>query len=351
MKKIIVFLLGGIGDSLLATPMIKHLRKNYPDSSITVLTMYRQVEQLFQRNASVNKVIFFDFMKEGYVKSLSFVLRLRKEHYDLSFMTYPTNRLRPNLISFLIGAQKRMGHLYPIKEPRSLGFLHTHRIPIHSQRHTIDENLMLLQLQGVDITKADKKTNLPLTKEEETFADQFIQQHVDKKKHFLIGLHPGSSELAGMIYKRWPAEHFAAAADLLSERYKATVMLFGGENERALKQRIASMMKHKPILVDTPSIFHTAALIKKCSFFLSNDTGLMHFASTFAIPSVIVTGHINPEKTKPLHQQSKVLAAPHPCQPYQIGQDLACKHAGTSAYCLNQITIDQVCKAAAELLS
>ena len=177
MKNIIVLALAGIGDSILATPMISNLRKMHPEAKITALAIYPIVRDTFERNKDIDEVIFFDFLKEGYIKSLMFVLKLRKRRFDLSLLAYPANRFQHNLISYLIGAKIRIGHLYEIRRTTSLSFLHTNRITIDENRHNIDENLKLLEVVGGDATKLDKKMNFSITKEERNFADKFLKEH------------------------------------------------------------------------------------------------------------------------------------------------------------------------------
>mgnify|MGYP001594468633 CR=1 FL=1 len=350
MKNIIVLALAGIGDSILATPMIRNLRRIYPETKITALVIYPIVRDTFQRNKDIDEVIFFDFLKGGYLKSLMFVLKLRKRRFDLSFLAYPANRLRHNMISYLIEARTRIGHIYDIKRIRSLSFLHTKRIPIDENRHCIDENLKLLEAIGCDATKLDKKINFSITKEERSFAENFLKEHGILKKDLIIGVHAGSSELAGMALKRWPKEKFADVCDMLVERRKAKILLFGGENETRLKEEIIGMMRNKPISVDNINFFQSAALIEKCNGFLCNDTGLMHIASIFEIPTVVVTGHTNPKKTRPLHKLSKVITPKTVCSHYHIGEDLKCLYAGTKDYCLNQIGVEEVYDAIEEVI-
>lgn len=351
MNKILVLMLAGIGDSLLATPMLAQLRKRYPHARITTLVMYDAVRDTLLRNPDVDKVVYFNFMKEGYFRSLRFVLNMRKEKYDLSLMVYPSNRLRPNVINFLIGARQRLGHLYEIKGLASLSFLlYTDRVPIYPERHTIDENLKLLEPLGINPSPSGRTMVFSLTGEEKTFARRFLKERSITKHDLVIGVHAGSSELAGMMLKRWPKEKFAAVCDRLIEEKKAKILLFGGNNEMQLKHEIADLMRHKPLFVNNVSFFQSAALIARCTGFLCNDTGLMHIASYFEIPTVVVTGHNNPLKTRPLHAQSRVLVPPIVCRPYRIGEDLTCLYAGTPRYCLHGISVDAVYHAMEEVL-
>ena len=351
MKKIIILMLAGIGDSLLATPMLTSLRKMYPDAHISVLVMYDAVRDTLLRNKDIDEVIFFDFMRQGYWKSLFFALRLRKNHYDLSILAYPANRFQHNFLSFVIGARRRIAHLYDVHRLRSLSFLETERLPINAQTHTIDENLKLLTFLDHYVPTSSRKMTFSLTQEEKNFAENYLKERAITKHDFIIGIHAGSSELAGMTLKRWPAEKFAQLCDRLIEQRKAKILLFGGNNEIALKQEIADLMTHKPLFVNSITFFQSVALISRCSGFICNDTGLMHLASFFNIPTVVVTGHINPIKTQPLHHRSRILVPDFVCKPYHIGENLTCLYQGTPNYCLNRISVDDAYRAFMGVLS
>ena len=352
MNKILVLMLAGIGDSLLVTPLLTQLRKRYPDAQITALVMYDAVRDTLLRNQDVDNVVYFNFVKEGYFRSLRFVLKMRKEKYDLSLVAYPSNRFRPNVINFLIGARRRLGHVYEINTLTSLSFLlYTDRVPIHPERHTIDENLKFLELLWVDPSPLERTMTFSLTDGEKTFAQRFLKERGITSHDLVIGVHAGSSELAGMTLKRWPKEKFAAVCDRLIEEKNAKILLFGGSNELQLKQEIAGLMKHKPLFVNNVSFFHSAALIARCKGFFCNDTGLMHLASYFDVPTVVVTGHINPAKTRPQHTRARVLTPEKICRPYRIGEDLTCLYGGTPQYCLNMISVDEIYDALNEVLS
>ena len=63
-EKILVVLLHGIGDSLMAVPALHALKKKYPDSSLTLLTINHPVfHELWKNNPDVDEVIFSSLHK------------------------------------------------------------------------------------------------------------------------------------------------------------------------------------------------------------------------------------------------------------------------------------------------
>ncbi|MBU1422564.1 MAG: glycosyltransferase family 9 protein, partial [Bacteroidetes bacterium] len=147
--KILVIALSGIGDALMFTPALKLLKQKYPDADIHLLSMFKGVEELYKRNADIGKIYFWDFLKSNLLSSLLFVLKLRHNNYDISINVYPANRWHYNLISFIIGAKKRLGHDYNHLNFRSLNFLNNIRIREDDLRHNVEENVRLTSLIGV----------------------------------------------------------------------------------------------------------------------------------------------------------------------------------------------------------
>ena len=82
--KILIISLAGIGDTLMATPLLHELRNNFPESQIDVLVMWKGSEDILKGNPHINKIIYFNMIKEGTSKTISFCKELKKENYDVS---------------------------------------------------------------------------------------------------------------------------------------------------------------------------------------------------------------------------------------------------------------------------
>ena len=98
---ILVNALSGIGDALMFTPSLKLLKEAYPNSEIHALVMFKAVKDFYERNPNISSVIHFDFLSEGFIKSLKFIFLLRG-YYDISINVYPSNRKEYNVINYLI---------------------------------------------------------------------------------------------------------------------------------------------------------------------------------------------------------------------------------------------------------
>ena len=100
-QKILVFCLAGIGDTLMCTPTLRILRQALPSAKIDVLVMHEGSKNILECSPDVDHVIQWNFVKYGFFKSLKFCLKLRKKNYDVSLMSYPSNRYEYNMVSHL----------------------------------------------------------------------------------------------------------------------------------------------------------------------------------------------------------------------------------------------------------
>ncbi len=345
MKKILVFSLPGLGNTLLFTPVLEKLRKQFPDAKITVLVMYKGSKQMLDGNPNLDELILFEFLKQGNLKSLKFLLELRKRKFDISILPHPSNKAHYNLISFLAGAKLRLGYDYPYLRLKSLSFLQNKRKKL-GDNHEIQENFALLESIGLKLTDEQIKNTrlfLKIDNEHRKFADRFYKKY--NIKGLKIGIHAGSSTSAGMINKRWPKERFADLANFLIDQYKANILIFGGPDESELKNYIYGLIKNKKkaFLVDIDPIKETVAVIEQCDFFVTNDSGFMHMAVVMNVRTIAISGAVDYKKTYPWNKNSGIIYHDISCYPcYRFGEDLECKRKEKDYACLKYISVYHV---------
>ncbi|MEJ5262579.1 MAG: glycosyltransferase family 9 protein, partial [Ignavibacterium sp.] len=160
--KILILALSGIGDALMFTPALRLLKQELPDSQIDVLVMFGGAKEIFRNNPNVNKVIHFNFLKEGAFKSLKFVLSLRNK-YDATVNVYPSNRKEYNLISFLISAKHKVAAEYLRMNWENFGWLNNITVKEDDSAHNVQTNIRMV---GKLVEKvANKKINLDVAEE------------------------------------------------------------------------------------------------------------------------------------------------------------------------------------------
>ncbi len=286
--KILVISLAGIGDTLIATPLLRELRANFPDATIDALVMWPGAKDLLEHNPNVNRVFQKNLLKCGKLEAVKFLWSLRREKYQLSINTHPQSRIHYRIAAWLAGAEVRISHEYECFNWLDR-WLVTGTLPQDYTRHSIDNNLDVLPLIGAQKKLPAHEMEFFLRPTEERFADDFLVKH----KLFgqkILGIHVGSGGTKNLPLKRWPVKNYAGLVRQLNkERPDLRILLFGGPEETKDHEIVLAQANRELTReAKTKNLRETAALMKRCSAFLSVDTALMHLAAAMKVPNQVV---------------------------------------------------------------
>jgi lipopolysaccharide heptosyltransferase II len=148
--------------------------------------------------------------------------------------------------------------------------------------------------------------------------------------------------------KRWPAQHFAEAADQLSREQACPIVFIGGAAERPETQAVMTLMRTKAIdLTGQTPVGLLPDLLRQASVLITNDSGPMHVAAAVGTPVVALFGPTDPRKTGPYGQGHLVLSHPVECSPC-FSRDCA---RAVRLECLLEVKPEQVVRAVQQQLN
>jgi heptosyltransferase-2 len=286
--KILVIAMAGIGDALIATPLIRELRANFPDATIDALAMWAGSKDLLENNPHLNRTFQKNLIKCGKFEGLKFLWSLRRHRYDVSINTHPQPRIHYRVAARIVGAPLRISHEY-----ECFGWLDRRLVnkvlPQDYTRHSIENNFDALPLLGAKVKLPSHEMEIFLTPGEEEWADEFLAKNKLAGRK-ILGVHVGSGGTKNLPLKRWPLKHHAGLIRRLNkERPDIHVLLFGGPEETKDHQVVLAQSNRDLTLeAKTQNLRQTAALVKRCNAFLSVDTALMHIAAAVKAPNQIV---------------------------------------------------------------
>ena len=286
--KILLIAMSGIGDTLIATPLIHELRANFPSAQIDVLVMWAGAKDLLERNPHVNRVWQKNMIKEGALKTLPFLLRVRRDRYDVSLNAHTQGRLAYRVVAAVIGAKLRVGHAYENTKPWERVLIQKTVVEDYTV-HNIDNNNRLLPLIGAKTLLPSHEMELELTEAETAWAAEFLaRNNLNGRKK--LGIHVGSGGTKNLALKRWPLENYIAfLKQFTAARPEVAVILFGGPEEVEPHARIRAELPSANIFTpETKNLRQAGALMKHLDAFVSVDTVLMHLAAAMKVRNQIV---------------------------------------------------------------
>ncbi|MCS7177316.1 MAG: glycosyltransferase family 9 protein [Candidatus Kapabacteria bacterium] len=354
--RMLVFALSGIGDALMFTPALRLFRQHFLEAEVDVVAMFTGVRELYERNPDTNRVYFWDFLQEPLWRSLGFLRKLRQQRYDIALSVYPSNRWEYNLLTWLTGAPIRVGHTYNHQNFRQLNWLKNRTVREDDRLHNVEENVRLVQLLGVPIPPELPSLQLFFWEQDLRAAEEWLQREGIPEAAYCVGFHAGSAVFKNHVRRRWAPERFAALATRLIREWDAWVLLFGAGDEVQLNEYIRAYVEvpDRCRVVRSPSLMVSAAIMRRCRMFVSNDSALMHVAAALRLPTVAIFAYTNPAYVRPWKTQHILVRRDLPCSPcfYYSPRPAQCHWKGEEAFkCIREITVQEVWSACQELRS
>ena len=121
MKRVLVILGSGIGNSILFSPALRALRTGLPEAQIDLLAYRPAFAEPFAGTKLADNIHSY--------KGPATVAMLRKQRYDISITAFPSNKWQFNLFAWAVGAKTRITHSYSSGRLSTLGFLQNRSVP------------------------------------------------------------------------------------------------------------------------------------------------------------------------------------------------------------------------------
>ena len=281
-NRILVIKLRAIGDVLLSTPVVQNLHDHFPFAQIDFLAD-KFASDVVIGNPWVSNVLTFDRKNDS---SVGMIRQVREKKYDLIIDLF--SNPRSAIITRLSGARFRAG--FPFRWRK---YAYNIIIPPRAGNiHNIDFNLDALR--RLDIPVLHFQPYFPLEGWAKQFAAEWFRgENLDGKQ--VVGLNPSG----GWYTKRWGLEHYARLGDLIGQRYGASIIVLWGPGEEDDARFIQQRMKIPAQVIPKTTLSQLGAIIQRCAFIVSNDSGPMHIAASLGIPTLGIFGPTNPLQQGP----------------------------------------------------
>lgn len=283
MKRILLVRTDRVGDVVFITPVIRELRKAFPDAFIATLTQ-PHTKNLLINNPNLNETLTDDLDKKTF---WSVVRELRRYKFTHGLLMMPTERAAFQM--FWAGINTRIGVGHKLYEVIT-GMKSVSRNNYTPLRHEADYCMDLARKIGVETS--DITLQIFITEKEKEEAKAILKQHGIGKEDFKIYIHSGSLGSA----PNWSEDNYLKLITSILERFpgnKTKVVLTAREMSNEFLSNIQGLKSPKIINL-SENLLDLRVLIKvigQADIFISPSTGPMHIADALGIKCIGIHCH------------------------------------------------------------
>ncbi|HEX8285600.1 MAG TPA: glycosyltransferase family 9 protein [Pyrinomonadaceae bacterium] len=283
-ERVLVVRLRSIGDTVLATPSLRALRRFLPHARIDVL-LEDWVAPLLEGYREVDRVL--TVRRKSQPSRLAVARRLRAEGYDVAYNLHGGSTAA--LLIRASGARHRVGYA-----DYSYASLHNHAAPPSAElwgrekTHSAEQQLALLGWTGVPVTDRPA-SGLAVVPEASANVARRLREEAglaDGQPFALV--HPA----AAFETKTWAAENFARVVEHLAARGLPSVAVAAPGESKVIEEVRARSTSTLTGFTDL-TLPELTALAARASVFVGNDSGVAHVAAAVGAPQVVVFGSSN----------------------------------------------------------
>jgi ADP-heptose:LPS heptosyltransferase len=345
--RVLIVRAGAIGDTLMATPLVRAVRKTFPECHLVFLCSFTALD-VVRYNPHIDQAIpvAYRHLPAWLSREKSRIRRALRE-LDLDWALVLESH--PSFIDLARHAGARRIIAYS-GDDHPEGFERAHFDP---RKHSIENHLELAR----PLRLRQDGLHMELNNEPET--TKIVAWRLEKagvaSGDCLVGVHAGWGGRARTPdqtrLRSWPPDRFAEVVRWLVKERGARVALTGSPADRPLTRHIARAAATPCLdLAGELSLLELAALIRRLNAYLTVDSGPAHMAVALGTSLVTLWGPGIFEQTAPISPVNppRILYHRVHCAPcYGTPAMKTCK----DNICMKEIEVGEVKRALEELLS
>jgi ADP-heptose:LPS heptosyltransferase len=268
-KKILVVQLGRLGDVILMTPLLRELKKQFPEAKLHFLSG-KHNKAVAEKIPYLDKVHVYE---KGLTGSISIVRELKKENFDLWIDPKDHRSSESRYFAKLVASEDRIGYNDPDKKTEVFNIPASPQED-HQDSHVIDRNLAVLELIGCK-PPFDQSVELSTNPETDEHFHEFIME-LGISGFYLINIS------ASKASRYWDLGKWLEFV----ENYKEHDFIISADPKD--HNLVRQILDERPncYFYQTKSIVDVYSLVKMASMVISPDTSLIHIAAAFDVPVI-----------------------------------------------------------------
>jgi len=307
-KKILVIKFGDIGDMVYLTPTLKVLRSSFPNAKIFLL-MKPYLKDFMRVNPNIDEIVTFNHnpcrknfeKKSSILDYIKLILKLRLIKFDVAIEFRGMPYIQT--LAYLSGSKYRLGY----SEGEKNLFL-THCIRNKHDAHDTIKNLKVLELLKIKSKYHEPK--IFLSSDDIEYGKKFKKKLKAKMK--LLGIHMG----AGWKPRKYPVNKTIEIINSLKSKF--SVLIINSKDERKNLELIKDKVGNGVSIIVPKTVNKLCSIIANLDILLSLDSGPLHIAQAYNIPSVAIFGPGDYIRWGPFRKNSIMVRENLKCSPCGI---------------------------------
>lgn len=307
-RKILLVKPSALGDVVTAIPVLRGLRRTFPNSRIAWF-IADSCRSLIEQDRDLDDVVIFERARLGrFWRSWPAAKALWQLFTDLKNTRYDwvidlQGLLRSGLFTGATGSPMRVGFA-DSREHSDLFYTRLVRVDLP---HTVDRNISLARQLGVDARRED--FSLQVSGDALQQVRLLMQRHGLDEKKFVICVPP-----TRWLSKRYPTRHWRKVVASLRQDMPVVLMGSPSQEERGLCQAVAQ--DQGPGVVDLAgqtNLPQMVAMIASAAGVICCDSSAKFIAPAVGVEALSLLGPTRVELTGP-YLRGKSIVAEVPCQ-------------------------------------
>ncbi|MFH0964048.1 MAG: glycosyltransferase family 9 protein [Planctomycetota bacterium] len=338
----------GIGCILLATPMLRALRRRCPGARIVFLTFEANREML-AFIPEVDEVIMLrrDTLRHLLADVFAARRRIRSLKVDVG-IAFEFFVKVSTIVTYLSTAPRRIG--FQLSERWSDSLI-TDRVFLNVYRHVTEIFAEFLRPLGVGVTDFSL---LPLRAAGESCARvrALLAAATGGIPLRVVCVNPNAGEFS--FERRWPLERFGELIERMLRRWEdVLIVLIGARSERGYVAVLPARFSDRPRVLSLAgelSLDELIALFERADLLVTNDSGPLHVAEAVGLPTVSLFGPETPVLYGPRGERHLVIWKGiycSPCLNAYVNKARICRGENR---CMAAISTDEVFQAVWRML-
>jgi lipopolysaccharide heptosyltransferase II len=303
-ERILIVLLGAIGDVVRAMPLAMRVRAGYPDARLA-WAVEPAAAPLLENHPALDERLVFQ-RRGGARAFVRFLLQVRAGHFDLVLDLQ--RHLKSGVVSLATGAPVRIG--FHRRNAKELNWLFNTRTipPVEPRGWKLAQYQRFAELLELpELPPAAPHFGLGLRADEEARVGALLAP-LTRPFAALFVASTWESRL-------WFPEGFAAVADGLDAMGLDSVLVGGGD-ARAIAAESRALSRTKPLdLSGDTSLREAYGVLARARVAIGPDSGPMHLAAAAGTPVVSLWGATAPARSAPFGSEHLILAGRAACAP------------------------------------